>query len=269
MSAAFLLTVCLFSTFAQTLHAEPRVIDIFNVGGEQDIMQLRSVPRKLFNAIEPNSTRKWETRDQSGFTVIPYVISADYGAKTSIITAAMQSIAANTCIRFKARGNEPDYVEIKNIKGNGCSAFVGHSPGSNPVMLENNSEATCSAFVGHSPGSNPVMLENNNEATCLRHDLVIHELLHVIGLWHEHQRIDRDKYIQVIYSNIAPDDWSQFAFVGKDFGATTYDLPYDYTSVMHYGKTDVIGTAKEPSANDYRKVCLAYGCQTCMGSKMP
>ncbi|VDP02678.1 unnamed protein product [Heligmosomoides polygyrus] len=169
--------------------------------------------RKLFNAIEPNSTRKWETKDQSGFTVIPYVISADYGAKTSTITAAMQSIAENTCIRFKARGNEPDYVEIQNIKGKGCSAFVGHSPGSNPVMLENNSEATC-----------------------LRHDLVIHELLHVIGLWHEHQRIDRDKYIQVIYSNIAPDDWSQFAFVGKDFGATTYDLPYDYTSIMHYGK---------------------------------
>ncbi|VDP15374.1 unnamed protein product [Heligmosomoides polygyrus] len=263
MSTAHLLTVCLFSTFVQALRAEPKVIDIFNVGGEQDIMQLRSGPRKLFNAIEPNSTRKWETKDQSGFYVIPYVINADYGAKTSTITTAMQTIAENTCIRFKARGSEPDYVEIQNIKGNGCSAFVGHSPGSNPVMLENNSEATC-----------------------LRHDLVIHELLHVIGLWHEHQRIDRDKYIQVIYSNIAADAWSQFTFVGKDFGATTYDLPYDYTSIMHYGKTvysfnggitmqtldpkyqDIIGTAKEPSANDYRKVCLAYGCQTCMGSKM-
>ncbi|VDP38835.1 unnamed protein product [Heligmosomoides polygyrus] len=186
-------------------------------------MQLRSGPRKLFNAIEPNSTRKWETKDQSGFYVIPYVISADYGAKTSTITAAMQSIAENTCIRFKARGNEPDYVEIQNIKGKGCSAFVGHSPGSNPVMLENNSEATC-----------------------LRHDLVIHELLHVIGLWHEHQRIDRDKYIQVIYSNIAPGEQHK----------------------SQAGWEDIIGTAKEPSANDYRKVCLAYGCQTCMGNKM-
>ncbi|VDP59074.1 unnamed protein product [Heligmosomoides polygyrus] len=175
MPAAYLLTVCLSAILVQALHAEPRFIDIFNVGGEQDIMQLRSGPRKLFNAIEPNSTRKWETKDQSGFFVIPYVISADYGAKTSTITAAMQSIAENTCIRFKARGNEPDYVEIQNVKGKGCSAFVGHSPGSNPVMLENNNEATY----------------------------------------------------------------------------------------------DVIGTAKEPSANDYRKVCLAYGCQTCMESKMP
>ncbi|KAJ1368227.1 hypothetical protein KIN20_029310, partial [Parelaphostrongylus tenuis] len=35
---------------------------------------------------------------------------------------------------------------------------------------------------------------------------VQHELLHVIGLWHEHMRYDRDKYVKIHYENILPAD---------------------------------------------------------------
>lgn len=46
------------------------------------------------------------------------------------------------------------------------------------------------------------MLEANNDATCIEYDIVVHELLHAVGLWHEHMRIDRDEHIKVHYENI-------------------------------------------------------------------
>lgn len=48
------------------------------------------------------------------------------------------------------------------------------------------------------------MLETNSLATCLEFDIVLHELMHIIGLWHEQMRFDRDNYIKIHYENIAP-----------------------------------------------------------------
>ena len=62
--------------------------------------------------------------------------------------------------------------------------------------------------------------------------IIAHEIGHVIGFWHEHQRSDRDAYIQIKTSN---------AVVGLSFvselmrlGRTSNLLPYDYGSVLHY-----------------------------------
>lgn len=79
------------------------------------------------------------------------------------------------------------------------------------------------------------MLEANNVATCVEHDIVIHELFHTIGLWHEHMRHDRDEYITVRYDKIEPAFYSQFEKISK-FESTTYNVEYDYQSVMHYSK---------------------------------
>ena len=40
--------------------------------------------------------------------------------------------------------------------------------------------------------------------SCVEVDIVVHELMHAIGLWHEHMRYDRDDYIKVHYENIDP-----------------------------------------------------------------
>ncbi len=89
-------------------------------------------------------------------------------------------------------------------------------------------------------------IELTNKAS---RDNVIHEIFHALGMAHEHQRPDRDKYITVIEDNI--DSWltraRDFNKKGKSFG-NTYG-PYDYRSRMHYkatahGKKDAKGNKK-------------------------
>ncbi len=81
-------------------------------------------------------------------------------------------------------------------------------------------------------------------------DIVIHELGHVIGLSHEHQRPDRNNYITVHKENLGDDgDWdSDFKKLRKSkevcdlwiFFCNTYKTKtygkYDYLSIMHYSK---------------------------------
>lgn len=86
--------------------------------------------------------------------------------------------------------------------------------------------------------------------------VVLHEMLHNMGFWHEQNRADRDTYVDVIWENINPEFHGQFVknqdlardlpncIVGRqaeydncDSGllGNTYGLPYDYQSIMHYG----------------------------------
>ncbi|KAH7718572.1 Protein NAS-5 [Aphelenchoides avenae] len=172
----------------------------------------------------------------------------------------MSTLHVNSCIRFHPRTkHHADFVDIQNKPNQGCYTSVGRYSGRNVLMLE-----------------------SNGWATCIGHDIVIHELLHVIGLWHEHMRFDRDKYINVLFKNIAPIYYDQFTKVPSK-ETRSYGVPYDYTSVMHYAKDvfgkreglitmqtknrryqNVIGLVKTASGGDYRKICTLYGCKQCL-----
>ncbi|EFO25050.2 zinc metalloproteinase nas-1 [Loa loa] len=109
---------------------------------------------------------------------IPYVISSDYTLyQRAIIARAIAAYAARTCIRFIPRQLfDTDYIIIS--KTDGCFADFAHV------------------------GGGPQYVSLSDE--CLNYATVIHELMHVIGFIHEHQRNDRDYFVNILWQNIIP-----------------------------------------------------------------
>lgn len=60
---------------------------------------------------------------------------------------------------------------------------------------------------------------------------LLHELGHVLGLMHEHQRPDRDLYIQVFPENAGE---MAYSYDKLSLGAMDNSGPYDFYSIMHY-----------------------------------
>ena len=66
---------------------------------------------------------------------------------------------------------------------------------------------------------------------CSSYPTFVHEFLHAYGLYHEHNRPDRDDYVEIKWDNIIK-KW-QYAY-NKCKSCETYNVPYDGRSVMHY-----------------------------------
>uniref|UniRef100_A0A3Q1AT82 Metalloendopeptidase n=1 Tax=Amphiprion ocellaris TaxID=80972 RepID=A0A3Q1AT82_AMPOC len=102
-----------------------------------------------------------------------------------------------------------------------------------------------------------------------------HELLHVLGLYHKQSRYDRDDYI-TMWKNIK--DGFKEIFQKSTPTSSTFNAPYDYLSLMHYGKNffsknmentivtklpqyqDKIGQWMEMSPTDIYKLNHLYNC---------
>ncbi|XP_057333900.1 tolloid-like protein 1 [Microplitis mediator] len=112
---------------------------------------------------------------------------------------------------------------------------------------------------------------------------IVHELGHIIGLIHEHQRPDRDKYIRVNEKNIQPGYEHNFVTRNNN-NSRTFGLPYDVNSLMHYTKYEFavnesqsiltplnkmasesldVGEATKPSKIDIETVNRLYNCPEC------
>ena len=111
---------------------------------------------------------------------------------------------------------------------------------------------------------------------CLTIPIILHEIGHALGFWHEHTRPDRDDYVDVHYSNILPEYLKNFE---KLEDSVTFDLGvgYDYNSIMHYNEDFFarfpgtptltakavgipIGQAVQLSPFDILQANLLYGC---------
>ena len=133
------------------------------------------------------------------------------------------------------------------------------------VKDKNTDNPASSSSVGYGPS--PAIIFGQ-----IGQHVVIHELGHVIGFLHEHQRPDRDEYIKINYSNI--DKSSIFCFEKRPQEEFVYNykkFPYDYTSIMHYYNTTFSKNGKKtiespiptgndlPSKLDILKVIDIYG----------
>ncbi|XP_069190107.1 zinc metalloproteinase nas-13 isoform X3 [Procambarus clarkii] len=138
--------------------------------------------------------------------IIPYVISQTYDeTERGTIAKAMSEFHDQSCIRFVPRTIEKDYIHI--LKGDGCSSSVGRVAGAQQVSL--------------GPG-------------CLYVGIVMHELMHAAGFWHEQSRYDRDNHITINKLNVQEGMWHNFEKYTWD-KIQSLGIPYDLESVMHYG----------------------------------
>ena len=87
----------------------------------------------------------------------------------------------------------------------------------------------CFSHLGlRNMGPQKVWLSTNG---CTSYSTFVHEFLHAYGLNHEHERPDRDEYIEVLWDNIIK-KWA-YAY-NKCKNCETYQVPYDGKSCMHY-----------------------------------
>ena len=71
---------------------------------------------------------------------------------------------------------------------------------------------------------------------CFSVGIVLHELLHALGIWHEQSRPDRDGYIRIITDNIKERHRHNFR-KRNSYLIDYHGEGYDYNSVMHYSLT--------------------------------
>ncbi|XP_036972907.1 bone morphogenetic protein 1-like isoform X3 [Acanthopagrus latus] len=129
--------------------------------------------------------------------IIPYVISGNFtGSQRAIFRQAMRHWEKHTCVTFTERTTEESYI-VFTYRPCGCCSYVGRR-GSGPQAI--------------SIGKN-----------CDKFGIVVHELGHVIGFWHEHTRPDRDEH-EYNFLKMEPGEVDSLGEV------------YDFGSIMHYAR---------------------------------
>jgi len=185
---------------------------------------------------------------------VPYTLSSTFtAAERAVVMEGLNEISSKTCITFKARSNEANYVAItRGTANSGCWSYVGRQGGGQQLNLQ--------------PGS----------PGCVFKGIVAHEMIHALGFFHEQSRTDRDDYVVINWSNIQAGTESNF----DKYPASQIDpfnTAYDYGSVMNYSaysfavnpnvptitprdSTAQIGQRDGLSAKDAQKLKNMYNC---------
>lgn len=137
--------------------------------------------------------------------VVPYAIPSAFPDPGRITTAIAHIEANNAGVDFVPRTTESDFVLFQ--ESTGCASAVGRNGGIQYVWL----------------------------ASGCTSPIVVHELLHTLGMMHEQSRCDRDTYVTIQTANIEDDQHHNFDSFCASF--TDY-FGYSEGSLMHYGPYD-------------------------------
>ncbi|XP_035534671.1 low choriolytic enzyme-like isoform X2 [Morone saxatilis] len=153
---------------------------------------------KAFSCLWPKSA--------NGKVEIPFLISQEYDdTERSTILQATKDFESKTCIRFIPRATRTEYISIEPRVG--CSSLLGRIGDKQVVSLQ--------------------------RFGCVQKGIIQHELLHALGFYHEHTRSDRDQHVRINWANISEYYVSDFQLMDTN----NLNTPYDYSSIMHYGRT--------------------------------
>ncbi|CAG5087560.1 Similar to tld: Dorsal-ventral patterning protein tolloid (Drosophila melanogaster) [Cotesia congregata] len=185
------------------------------------------------------------------------------GTERRLIKQGMRMWEESSCIQFVQRNSSihRDYVAITK------------------------SECGCCYKENYQGRRNKGRSELSLADGCEAIEIILHELGHVLGFYHEHQHPDRDQWVQINERNIDQGYESEFWRLSR-VHVDTLGLPYDYQSVMHYpndayayysfwativpkqainGTVPNIGNQKNLSQGDVKATNLLYKCPTCGG----
>lgn len=169
---------------------------------EDDIMIDSKVAAVSMNVDE---AAYWKTRQ------IPFFLDTGIRLDMTIrstVLSAIYTIENKTehCVQFQPKSaSDADYVNITRSNP-GCYSSVGKVGGQQIVNI--------------GPGCETV-------------GIIMHELLHVLGFWHEHSRSDRDQYVVIYYKNIIPGSEAEFVKRSSTLMLEAA-IPYDFHSILHY-----------------------------------
>ncbi|CAL1537017.1 unnamed protein product [Lymnaea stagnalis] len=212
----------------------------------------RSKLNRNKRAATANESLLWE------HATIPYVFDTVFSGEDKLkIMLAMSMWENATCVIFKEReASDKDYF-VLTVKDCGCCADVGRKENGSSVSLAKD---------------------------CMITGIILHELGHIIGFWHEHSRPDRDEYVDVFLKHAIKDKVENFKKKEPN-EINSLNETYDFDSIMHYGRTkwtrnpywDTIfpkllnGSALRPdigqrsklSPGDIRQTNKLYKCASC------
>nr|BAU29960.1 hatching enzyme [Corythoichthys haematopterus] len=145
-------------------------------------------------------------KSSNGNVEVPYIIVDKYtNEEKGRIVQALREIQARTCIRFPPRTTQKSYISFEPKFG--CPSQMGRMGYKQVVSLQ--------------------------RFGCVQKGIIQHEVLHSLGFYHEHTRSDRDQHILIDWDNIQK--YQRYNFKKQD--TNNLNTPYDYSSLMHYGRT--------------------------------
>lgn len=138
---------------------------------------------------------------------VPYYLSGSFTSEeATIIRSAMDEWESVAAVKFIEVTPRSGAYKIIKVNENTWSSSIG----------ENNADCEMNFGTGGDTYSH-----------------VLHELGHALGLLHEHQRPDRDRFVRIVWSNLI--EQFRINFLVRDnplIVEEEYD--YDYQSIMHY-----------------------------------